>query len=118
MIRNLALIVGVTVVLVFAISLGLTKWQAIGLVTAAIATPIVWQVIRPLPFEFTHHAGEFKLMFLDPSLAREVAILNHGELEDDDENGRETGTEQPATLSEMKSEGGDRPQPESEGRSR
>lgn len=85
MVRNLALIVGVTVVLVFAISLGLTKWQAIGLTIAAIAIPVVWQVIRPLPFEFTHHFGRFKLMFLDPSLAREVAILNDDEMEVSDD---------------------------------
>ena len=84
MVRNLALIVGVTVVLLLAIYLGLTKWQAIGLAIAAIAIPIVWQVIRPLPFEFTYDSGQFKLMFLDPSLAREVATLNDGEMEDGD----------------------------------
>jgi hypothetical protein len=89
MARNLALIVGVTAVLVLAISLGLTKWQAIGLAIAAIAIPVVWQVIRPLPFEFTHHSGQFKLMFLDPSLAREVATLNDGEMEDGDDTGSE-----------------------------
>jgi hypothetical protein len=49
MIRNLAVIVSVTAVLVLAISLGLTKWQAIGLAIAAIAIPIVWQVIMANP---------------------------------------------------------------------
>jgi hypothetical protein len=89
MVRNLVLIVGVIVGLILAISLGLTKWQAIGLTIAAIAIPIVWQVIRPLPFEFTHRFGRFKLMFLDPSLAREVAILNEGEMADGDNTGSE-----------------------------
>ncbi len=88
-IRNLSLIVGVILVLILAVSLGLSKWQAIGLAIAAIAIPIIWQVIRPLPFEFTHQSGEFKLMFIDPAYAREIATLNDGELEDDDENGRE-----------------------------
>jgi hypothetical protein len=89
MVRNLSLIAGVTVVLFLAISLGLTKWQAIGLAIAALVIPVVWQVIRPLPFEFTHHSGRFKLMFLDPSLAREVATLNDGEIEDGDDAGAE-----------------------------
>ncbi|HUE72340.1 MAG TPA: hypothetical protein VMP01_15760 [Pirellulaceae bacterium] len=89
LIRNLALIVGVTAVLIVAVSLGLTKWQALGLAIAAIAIPIVWQVIRPLPFEFTHHSGQFKLMFLDPAYAREIATLNDGELKDGNENGSE-----------------------------
>ncbi len=90
MIRNLSLIVGVLVVLVFAVSLGLTKLQAIGLAIAAIAAPIIWQVLRPLPFEFTHHSDHFKLMFLDPVYAREIADSNDGELDDDeDKNGSE-----------------------------
>jgi hypothetical protein len=67
------------------VSLGLTKWQVIGLTVAAIAVPIIYQVIRPLAFEFTHQSGRFKLMFLDPGYARETAGLNDGELEDDDE---------------------------------
>jgi hypothetical protein len=87
-IRNSALVVGVTVVLGVAVFLGLTKWQAVGLALAAIGVPIFWQVIRPPPFEFTHRSGQFKLMFLDPAYAREVAILNDGELEDDAENGK------------------------------
>lgn len=92
MVRNLALIVSVTAVLFLAISLGLTKWQSIGLAIAAIAIPVLWQVTRPLPFEFTHHAGRFKLMFLDPLLAREVASLNDGEMEGDDNTGSEQHT--------------------------
>ena len=83
--RNLSLIIGVVVVLACAVSLGLTKWQVIGLAVAAIAVPIVYQVIRPLAFEFTHQSGRFKLMFLDPGYARETAGLNDGELEDVDE---------------------------------
>jgi hypothetical protein len=81
-IRNLALIIGVTAVIVLAVALGLTKWQMVGLAVAAVVVPIVWQVIRPLPFEFTYHRGQFKLMFLEPSYAREVASLNDGELEE------------------------------------
>ena len=83
-IRNLSLILGVAIVAILALSLGLTKWQAVGVISVVIAAPIVWQVIRPLAFEFTHHSDHFKLMFLDPAAAREIAELNEGELEDDE----------------------------------
>ena len=89
MCRNLSLIVGVVVVLIIAVSFGLTKWQAIGLAVAAIAGPIIWQVVRPLAFEFTHDSDRFKLMFLDPDYAREVAELNDGELEGNEEQDAE-----------------------------
>ena len=85
LIRNLSLVVGVTIIAFLAIFMGLTKWQMIGLCLAAILGPISWQVLRPLPFEFTYSSRAFKLMFLDPSLAREMAELNDGELEEDDE---------------------------------
>ena len=84
MIRNLSLIVGVLLVVIVAASLGLTKWQAIGLAMAATAAPIIIYVVRPLAFEFTYQSSHFKLMFLDPDYAREIADLNNGELEDDE----------------------------------
>lgn len=90
LIRNLSLVIGVTIVALLAIFIGLTQWQMIGLCLATILGPISWQVLRPLPFEFTYSSGAFKLMFLDPALAREVAELNEGELEDDDEEGNAT----------------------------
>lgn len=82
--RNLSLIIGVTAVVILAIPLGLSKWQAIGLAATLIVLPILWQVMRPLPFEFTHHGDCFKLMFSNRSYARDVAELNDGQIDDDE----------------------------------
>jgi hypothetical protein len=90
MLRNLSLVIGVLVALAFAVSIGFTKWPAIGFAIGVILLPILWQVLRPLPFEFTHHGDHFNLMFASKELAREVAALNDGRI-DDDANGDENG---------------------------
>jgi hypothetical protein len=90
LLRNLSLIVGVLIALIFAVSIGLAKWQAIGFAVALILLPIIWQVVRPLPFKFTHHGERFNLMFASKALAREVAALNDGHI-DDDVKGDERG---------------------------
>lgn len=82
--RNLFLVIGITVVAILAVKLGLSKWQAFGTIAAAIVIPVLWQVLRPLAFEFTHHSDYFKLTFRDLYYARDVAALNDGELEDDE----------------------------------
>lgn len=81
--RNLSLIVGVLIALVFAVYIGLAKWHAIGFAVTLIFLPIIWQVLRPLPFEFIHHGDRFNLMFASRALAREVAALNDGHIDDD-----------------------------------
>ncbi len=81
LLRNLALIIGVTAAVILAMCLGLGKWQSIGLVIAGLSIPTAWQVVRPLPFEFTHHRDHFKLMFADRDYAREAAAMNDGQLQ-------------------------------------
>jgi hypothetical protein len=71
---------------ILAIWLDLAKWQAVGVAVAAIALPIIWQVIRPLPFEFTNHGDYYKLAFSDGGYARAVAALNNGEIDDDEDD--------------------------------
>lgn len=89
--RHLSMIIISTLVIIVALSYGLSKWQTLGCGILAIAIPIFWQVIRPLPFEFTYRSGEFKLMFLRQSYASEVAKLNGGELEDEEKSESESG---------------------------
>lgn len=95
LIRNLSGIILATAVMIVALALGLAKWQAIVLVITVMAIPIFWQTMRPLPFEFTFRSGEFKLMFLDPAYAREFAILNDGEMEDEENDNRESDDVKP-----------------------
>lgn len=80
--RNLSVLIITTVVVIVAVSFGLSKWQAVGMAIASTAIPIFWQMFRPLPIEFTFRSGEFNLMFRDFSYASEVAALNEGELDD------------------------------------
>jgi hypothetical protein len=81
LIRNVSGIVLATVVMISALVLGISKWQTVGLVVAVMAVPIFWQMMRAQPFEFTFQLGEFNLMFSDSDYAKEVALMNDGELE-------------------------------------
>jgi hypothetical protein len=46
------------------------------LAALVILPAIVWQVMRPLPLEFTWRRGRFHLVIAESVLAREVAALN------------------------------------------
>ena len=95
--RNLLLVIGTVIVAILAVKMGLSKWQAVGAIAAAIVIPVLWQILRPLAFEFTHHSDHFKLTFRDPSYARDVAALNNGELETEgeDEQAPNSGNDPP-----------------------
>ncbi|MCW1886336.1 hypothetical protein OKA04_16480 [Luteolibacter flavescens] len=83
--RSFSSLVFITVVGVVAVLWGLSKWQALGVTLFAVLLPLLWQVLHPLAFEFTHRSGSYKLMFRDPGYAREVAEMNGGEKDDEDE---------------------------------
>jgi hypothetical protein len=77
------------------------------------ADPVIREVWRTKREIMTEHGGSLDSLFAE---LRSLQAQNPRLVKT--KRGEQAGTEQPATRPESDSEGGDKPQPESEGRSR
>jgi hypothetical protein len=82
--RNLVPLVLVTLIVVVGITQGWNKWPTIGLAIAVMTLPVIWQVVRPVAFEFVRRGDVYVCMFAERSYAEEFAALNNGEIEEID----------------------------------